>query len=240
MRFNTRAGWGAATLIALSASAFSSAMSRADVIGLYNTGVNLGAGQVDKAWSIVGGDSAPALHDPAPVYANSTNGVFPIGYWLENSAVSSWDTPSNPLKSDGIDTVTNGYYAWRTRFTVSGRAPSALAFQFAADNEVAWISLNGKRIYSGPNDGSSQYGFWTPVSADGGLQNGINTLDFYVVNYAQNGGNPTGLNVQFAPVIAAFDAASNLSQAPGPTPGAGLAGLAALALGGLYLRRRRA
>jgi hypothetical protein len=239
MRLNTRPRWGIATLIALSASAFSSAMSRADVIGLYNTGVNLGAGQVDKAWSIVGGNSEPALYDPAPVYANSTNGVFPIGYWVENSAISSWDTPSNPLKSDGIDTHADGQYAWRTQFTVTGRLPNSLNFNFAADNEVAWISLNGTTIYSGPTDRSSQYRFWTPVTA-AGLQYGINTLDFHVVNYAQNGGNPTGLNVQFAPVIAAFDAASNLSQAPGPTPGAGLAGLAALALGGLYLRRRRA
>ena len=239
MHSKTCLRWGVVALVALSASTLSSAMARANVIGLYNTGVNLGADQVDNAWSIVDGSSAPALRYASPVYANSTNGVFPIGYWLENSAISSWDTPSNPLQSEGVDTVANGYYAWQTQFTVTGKAPSALAFQFAADNEVAWISLNGKTIYSGPTDGSSQYGFWTPVTA-AGLQNGINTLDFYVVNYAQNGGNPTGLNVQFVPIIAAFDVTSNLAQAPGPTPGAGLAGLAALALGGLYLRRRRA
>ena len=217
----------------------SSAIARAGVTDLYNTGVNLGADQVDNSWSIVGGGSEPALQYPSPVYANSTNGRFPIGYWVENSAISSWDTPTKLLQSDGIDTLVDGQYTWRTQFTVTRTLPSALTFNFAADNEVAWISLNGKTIYSGPTDGSSQYGFWTPVTA-AGLQLGTNTLDFHVVNYAQNGGNPTGLNVQFAPIIAAFEANSNLSQAPGPTPGAGLAGLAALTLGGLYLRRRRA
>jgi hypothetical protein len=32
------------------------------------------------------------------------------------------------------------------------------------------------------------------------LVSGKNILDFNVVNYAQNGGNPSGLNVQFNPV----------------------------------------
>ncbi len=239
MRFNTLARWGVAAFIALGASTLSGAMARADVIGLYNTGVNLGADQVDKAWWIANGSSEPVLQYPAPVYANSTNGVFPVGPWVENSAISSWDTPTKLLQSDGVDTKADGQYAWRTQFTVTGALPSSLSFNFAADNEVAWISLNGKTIYSGPTDGSSQYASWTSVTADN-LRYGTNTLDFHVVNYAQNGGNPTGLDVQFAPIIAAFDATSNLSQAPGPTPGAGLAGLAALALGGLYLRRRRA
>ena len=156
MRFSTEFRWGIAAFIAFGALTLSSAMARADVIGLYNTGVNLGAGQVDKSWWITGGGSEPALQYPAPVYANSTNGVFPIGYWLENSAISSWDTPSNPLRSEGIDTAVNGQYAWRTQFTVTGVLPSSLSFNFAADNEVAWITLNGKTIYQGPTDGSSR------------------------------------------------------------------------------------
>jgi hypothetical protein len=72
-----------------------------------------------------------------------------------------------------------------------------LTGQFAADNEVASIVLNGVTIYTGPTDGSSQFTGWTAFSDLGNFIQGENTLVFNVVNYAQPGGNPSGLDVQF-------------------------------------------
>jgi hypothetical protein len=51
-------------------------------------------------------------------------------------------------------------------------------------------------------DGSSQFSF-IPVTAKDLLQTGINRLQFEAINYAQNGGNPSGLNVQFTSVSGA-------------------------------------
>jgi hypothetical protein len=214
---------GSLALIALGVSALSVATAQAQVSGLYNTGVDL-TGVSDNAWSIIGGTGTGVGATPYNAYANSAGTGYPGGPWVPNSAISQWDTPTNPF-TGSLDPSVNGTYIYETKFTVTGAVPSALNFQFAADNEVSSITLNGNTIYTGPIDGSSQYGFWTPVTASG-LIDGLNTLDFTVVNYAQSGnGNPSGLNVEFA---------------PGPVPGAGLAGLAALALAGLYARTRRA
>lgn len=175
--------------------------AQAGVSGLTNTGVDLGKNLVDQAWSIVGGASVPALSYPSAVYADSTNGVFPIGYWTPNTMTSKWDTPFNPLNSN-TDPSVNGVYTYQTQFTVTNRpaAANALSFEFAADNEVAWIRLNGHTFYEGPTDGSSQFWSFTPVTASNLLEKGLNTLQFEVINYPQNGGNPSGLNVQFTSV----------------------------------------
>jgi hypothetical protein len=90
----------------------------------------------------------------------------------------------------------NGLYTYQETFTATGIV--TLLGQFAADNEVTAIILNGVQIYTGPTDGSSQFSSWTNFSS--GLFStvkGTNTIDFDVVNYAQNGGNPSGLDVQF-------------------------------------------
>lgn len=171
----------------------------ATISGLTNTGVDLGANLVDQAWTIVSSFSVPVLSDPAPVYADAINGVFPIdGYWTPNTSFSKWDTPFNPLNSNTDPTV-NGTYAYQTQFTVNGTPSSknSLSFEFAADNEVASIELNGTSFYNGPTDGSSQYGYLTSVTALGLLQEGTNTLVFNVINYAQSYGNPSGLDVRF-------------------------------------------
>jgi hypothetical protein len=166
---------------------------------LYNTGVDVSGG-VDLAWSIVGSipsppltsSSNPMLSYPSNVYPDTSPG-FPIPPWVPNSLISSWDTPFPPPPNSNTDPSMNGSYIYQETFTSTGAF--TLFGQFAADNEVAAIILNGTQIYTGPIDGSSQFTFWTIFS--GLTQVGTNTIDFDVVNYAQNGGNPSGLDVQF-------------------------------------------
>jgi hypothetical protein len=175
----------------------------AAISGLTNTGVDVDSNSVDQAWSIVGGSSVPGLTYPSYVYANTVNGVFPVtAYWVPNSSTSMWDTPFDPLNSS-TDPSVNGSYVYQTTFSVTGTpaATNTLSFKFAADNEVAWITLNGQSFYTGPTDGSSQYwGFSPLITATNLITSGVNTLQFDVINYAQNGGNPSGLNVQFTSV----------------------------------------
>ncbi|MGO8737371.1 PEP-CTERM sorting domain-containing protein [Rhodoblastus sp.] len=179
-------------------SLFGGAAQAAVITGLTNTGVDLGLNNVDLAWEIVGGANSPQLSYPSAVYADSSNGTFPVGPWVYNTATSAWDTPSTPLNQN-LDLNVNGYYAYQTTFNVSGpvlRTAGYLAGQFAADNEVASITFNGVTIYTGPTDGSSQYSSFTAFSDFGNFVTGVNTLVFNVVNYPGSG-NPSGLDVQF-------------------------------------------
>ena len=140
-----RAGRALAFGLALGAFALGGlTVAQAGILGLTNTGVDLGPNAVDEAWTIISGASDPALTYPSAVYADATIGAFPIdGYWTQNTAISQWDTPFNPLQSNTDPSV--GSYAFQTQFTATGTPSSknTLSFDFAADNEVASISLNG-------------------------------------------------------------------------------------------------
>ena len=217
---------GSLALIALGVSALSIATAQAGVVGLYNTGVDVSGGQ-DQAWQVTGGTGTGVGATPYNAFVNSAGSGYPAnegGPWVANSSTSQWDTPTNPF-TPNLDPSVDGSYVYETKFTVTGSVPSSIAAQFAADNYVASIILNGTPVYTGSP--GNQYGSFNSFTLPGAdLVVGQNTLDFTVINIAQNGGNPSGLNVEFA--------------APGPVPGAGLAGLGALALAGLYARTRRA
>lgn len=160
------------------------------VSGLTNTGVNVTAG-VDNAWIITGGASDPAINYPGQAYVNG-----PHPAWIPNSATSSWITPYNPFNQN-TDPSVNGIYEFQTTFTVTGSTLGAFfTGQFAADNVISQILLNGNVIYTGPASGS-QFDGWTGFGATNFFQLGVNTLEFDLVNYAQSGGNPGGINVQF-------------------------------------------
>jgi hypothetical protein len=169
--------------------------SRADIVALTNTGVDGVAGGLDQAWSIVGGTNTAT----APAAYITTAGL--PGSWLTNSPVSQWDTPSSPI-TGALDPTTNGNYVYQTTFNFNSTS-GFFTGRFAADNEVASITLNGTTtIYTGPiytgSGTPSQFTSWNSFLYSGALVNGTNTLDFDVVNYAQSGGgNPSGLNVEF-------------------------------------------
>jgi hypothetical protein len=185
------------SLAVLAAFGLGARVAHANIIDLTNTGVNFSAGTlVDNAWSLVGGSNSLGLSYPAPAYTNTTNGTFPVGPWvLNNPGVSQWDTPTNPL-STALDPSKDGTYTYQTAFTSTGTT-GFFTGQFAADNAIASITVNGVTIYTGPGAPNNQFDHWTSFSYAGLLKNGQNLIDFNLVNYGQNGGNPSGLNVEF-------------------------------------------
>ena len=103
--------------------------------------------------------------------------------------------------NSGRDPTLAGDYAWQTTFSSNGAG--ALRLEFAADNAVSSIVLNGSPVWTSSHcvtDTScpSDYGQLQSVILSG-FASGLNTLDFNVVNYAQDGGNPTGLYVGAVP-----------------------------------------
>ncbi len=188
---------------ALLALAMSSAASAGPILGLYNTGVsNNGAttsGQVaEPHWtmSVTGGTA------PATAFNGGVNGNFPIGPWLADSMTSRWVTPSANAGAS-YDPFADGLYTFSLNFTLPGSAPQAaraagtpaarFTGQFAVDNTVTGIRLNGNTI-TGSGGG---FGSWTAFAANSGFLAGTNTLEFDVLNGAQNGGNPLGFRAEF-------------------------------------------
>lgn len=149
------------------------------IVDLYSTGVD-GAGVAttgngaDLHWLLAGG----------PTYTGGTNGLFPIGPWVPDSATSRWLSPTG----NAADTIANGTYTFTTTFDLTGydSGTASIGGQFAADDS-ATIFLNGVQIFQGGG-----YTSFTGFNATSGFIAGVNTLSFVVMN---SGGGPTGVNV---------------------------------------------
>jgi len=189
-------------LLAAAAVAVAGTANAATIVGLYNTGydahgseIAVGTTAVDAHWTLGAGSTGTGYTGSPQTYASAVNGQFPIGYWLADNDVSRWITPTANV-ADSFDPSVDGFYDFTLNFNLTkSQAPGAsFVGQFAADNAVTSITLNGHVL------GASGGGFssWTAFSAPtADFVVGKNTLVFDVDNFAQNGGNPTGLNVQF-------------------------------------------
>ncbi|SFM51051.1 PEP-CTERM sorting domain-containing protein [Rugamonas rubra] len=190
--------------------------AQADTInGLVNTGA--AAGLVDGNYTLNGNAS----------YVTATAGAFPFPHWSANTATSRWIMPT-ALQGESFDPSANNTYTWHLGFDLSGYDAASASFsgRFAADN-AATVYLNGHAL--GTTNGFGN-GSWASLSASSYFLSGANSLDFVVTNYAQNGGNPTGLRVEFDQ--------SNVTAVPEPETYAML--MAGLLLVGALARRRKA
>ncbi len=136
-----------------------------------------------------------------------------------------WITPT-AAQGDSFDPSSSGLYRFQLKFDLTGfnAASASFAGRFAADN-AATITLNGTQIAN-----ATGFSSWSTFGATSGFNAGVNTLNFDVLNWQQNGGNPAGLRVEFTQ--------SNIAAVPEPeTYGMLLAGLGLL---GFVARRRKA
>lgn len=204
------------------ASLISVPASAASITGLVNTGASFTAGQTDTNYSFASLGGTATGTGGYGVVAPDTG--FPIGPWIANTSASKWLAPtSNAAQS--YDPVVDGNYKWTLSFDLTGYIPNTASFagRWAADNGGT-VKLNGNLLGS-----SSGFTTFSSFSANSGFVGGINTLDFYVTNYARDGGNPTGLRVEFLQ--------SSVTPVPEPETYALL--LAGLGLMGTIARRRK-
>jgi hypothetical protein len=168
-----------------------SASANASVI--FDTGIGA-PGTLDTHWTISAAiGTAPAGDPTIQAYPS----VFPLvpGVWAPPIGVSQWITPTaNP--GDSFDPGANGFYTYTEQFL--GTAGSVIKGQYLSDNTVTTITLlSPLQVAVGGGDFKnppSSFAF-APLPS-----NGLYTLNFTVENFAQNGGNPTGLDVAVASV----------------------------------------
>ncbi len=192
----------------------------AGIAGLNSTGSGFAAGVQDTHYAL-----SSSTTEVGPYGYVASNNSFPIGPWVSNTATSAWLTPA-ASQSQSFDPSTNGIYTWTTTFDLTGFNAKTASFsgQFAADNSAV-AYLNGNIIVT-----SNGYSSWSALTATSNdFKSGVNTLSFVVTNLALNGGNPTGLQVNFT--------ASNVSAVPEPGTYAML--ITGLGLMGFMLRSKK-
>jgi hypothetical protein len=202
----------------------SGAMATTPIAGLYDTGVD--ASGVPTAES----SHAADLHwqlDGGQAFTGGSNGSFPIGPWVQDDSSSRWITPDMNA-ADSFDPSADGFYTYSLHFSLASTAGAFFSAQFAADNTASAITLNGHTLLTD----AGGFDHWTGFSATNASDFvvGDNELDIVVRNFAQDGGNPTGLNVQFL-----------RSGAGGalPEPASWLMLILGFGSLGMFLRRRR-
>jgi hypothetical protein len=176
-------------LLLAAAGAFGAGSASATVI--FDTGVGP-AGTGDPHWQITGAvGTAPAGDPTIQFYANT---AFPLeaGVWAAPLPGSQWITPTaNAAQS--FDPTTNGTYTYTEQFL--GTAGSVISGKYLSDNTVTMITLLSplQTLVGGGDFQNSESFAFAPLPGTG-----LYTLNFTVVNFAQNGGNPTGLDVAVA------------------------------------------
>jgi len=132
------------------------------------------------------------MSSPAGGVAYDGTPVHPA--WLPNDSTSYWLTPT-PIGDASLDPASDGLYSYALAFSLAGFNPGTASFtgRFAVDNVVDSIVLNGSTLAAS----GGTFNAWTAFAASSGFVNGLNTLTFNTRNYAQNGGNPAGLRVEF-------------------------------------------
>ncbi|MBL8556171.1 MAG: PEP-CTERM sorting domain-containing protein [Phenylobacterium sp.] len=174
------------------ALAASGAAQAASIVGLFNTGVdNAGVSvvgpSIEQHWTLDGGTA----------YIGGQNGVFPLnGPWLAEDATSRWIGPT-VTAGESTDPRNDGFYEYNLSFVLTAAEAAGASFtgRFAADNAVSWIRLNNTNLVGSQSGGFSSWSGFAATSP--AFQAGVNNLTVRVINFSQDGGNPSGLRVEF-------------------------------------------
>ncbi len=162
------------------------------ISSLRNTGIDAGGspqapGAVSSIWTL------PVNADSASADAFVGLEQFPIGTWMNNSAVSKWIGP----RADLGGTIADGDYVYRTTFNLANRDTNTVLIigQWASDNTGTAVTVNGTAVNVPQSPSFTAWTSFTITSTNATFLPGQNTIEFSVNNTPPAG--PTGLRVEF-------------------------------------------
>jgi hypothetical protein len=174
--------------------------AHAGIIAIFDTGVNVSG--VPLANGTLGDPHYTLFSVPAggitALVVRSTG--VPIPPWLVADTFSAWIAPNAASFNSPP-----GNYDYRTTFDLTGFAPdtATLIGKWAMDNSGVNILINGHPTgiavpaLDPLNLNVTQpFQQFNSFSIHSGFVAGLNTLDFIVNNFNNNGANPTGLRVE--------------------------------------------
>jgi hypothetical protein len=202
----------------------------AGIIRLYNTGVLndagdlLAGGAVDPHF-VLTTSADPIFAGPAAFVIDGT--AYPMDTWLPDNGVSKWIAPRADLGIDPSQSLPEGWYIYRTTFTLpQGFKSAEITGQWASDNGGVMF-LNGAFVQGTGWIGTS-FNVWQPFTIMGGFIEGENVIEYYVQNVNGTNINPSGLRVEMAGTVEEV-----------PEPGTLiLVGLGLMGAGAIRLRKR--
>lgn len=159
-------------------------------IPVHSTGVKLSAMEPDPHWQIVAASNEPefepraaVVHRGHPDYLSAT----PAAGWITYSA----EVGGSPADCE---------FTFRTTFDLSAfdHATARLQLQYAVDDQLKAVRLNGKTIEGIPPKGDAPHRKLTPLAIDEGFVAGENVLEIVVYNEGDENleFNPMGLLLQ--------------------------------------------
>jgi hypothetical protein len=204
------------SLIAL-AGLFMAPAAKADLLTL-NTGTSTtlqGGVLIDNDWKVSYQDpsSGTQVTSTAQVVTDST--FLADQGWLADSSFSHWLSPTAfPLgqapPTSGTDPLAFDYTTTFSLSNPAGGVVGSILADWSSDNNGVAIFLNGNNVWTG-DTGETAFDSWHTISIGSGLQAGLNTLTFRVLNQPEPGGSATGFRAEVAVFVTAVD--------PVPEPG---------------------
>jgi hypothetical protein len=150
-------------------------MPKPVAIAVFNTGIGLMEGEPDQHWQVVARSDDPTFKPrPAMVRGPSFDAL------QNDPAGSQWIS----LVAGEIKFPEDVIYTFRTSFNLKGMQPSTatLRGKFMADDKIAAIRLNGRNIPAPVQYAGSPFIYWTQFRIAAGFVEGINVLEFDVLN----------------------------------------------------------
>jgi hypothetical protein len=197
---------------------FTGALGYADNFTINNTGVGAAPTNPDPNWTVTTSPTPGSTN----AFVTDTSG-YPFGDWIPDTGTYGWDSPQSSYTNGQTDAPSTDFY-YTTTFDLTGFDPTSalLQFQFAVDDSLVAVILNGNTL-TGFDPGSlSSLSATQTINSD--FVAGINTITFEAFNGPATSTNPTGLLVDFTSATA-----NDSSSTPEPSAflliGAGLGGL---------------
>ena len=131
------------------------------LIGGLSTLFNTGVGSTGLQLSDRAEDSHYSLISPSPVTGQAvavvTSGTYPTPPWIAGGTHSAWISPTARLREAGSDA--GSFYTYRTSFNLTGVDLDSVKIggQFAADDTVTAVLLNGSNLLTPSGVTSNAY-----------------------------------------------------------------------------------